>query len=345
MKFAVILALLVVAVYAAPEPIKVELPQRTIEEEPSRRRTHNSLRCPNAFAAILYGLQLSLYFQSVYYLKIGMNKDTQKANAFYIVFSTVLLILLTLATAANLWFGEAIWIEHRDVEGGPMAYFSENIAAFYNTLGTAADVTANVLGDGLMLARCFMFWKHMKVVMIIPTLVYLGSVAMGITTTIQSGLPNGDLFKGVTVNFGISWLSLTITFNILVTAMIVGRLLWLQNKMSSVLSIEVSKRYTGLLAVLVESALPFTLLGIAYLALYVRDLPESLALGDIWGTFVVISPQLIILRVAMGAGWTQNAFERISTGMELGALEREPEEDHDTPAESQSKVSRPSLQV
>ncbi|KAF7316950.1 hypothetical protein HMN09_00429300 [Mycena chlorophos] len=340
MKFTVILALLVVAVYAAPEPVKVELPQRTVEEEPSR---------VGAFAAILYGLQLSLYFQSVYYLKIGMNKDTRKANAFYIVFSTVLLILLTLATAANLWFGEAIWIEHRDVEGGPMAYFSEaserNIAAFYNTLGTAADVTANVLGDGLMLARCFMFWKHMKVVMIIPTLVYLGSVAMGITTTIQSGLPNGDLFKGVTVNFGISWLSLTITFNILVTAMIVGRLLWLQNKMSSVLSIEVSKRYTGLLAVLVESALPFTLLGVAYLALYVRDLPESLALGDIWGTFVVISPQLIILRVAMGAGWTQNAFERISTGMELGALEREPEEDHNTPAESQSKVSHPSLQV
>jgi hypothetical protein len=30
------------------------------------------------------------------------------------------------------------------------AFFGENIAAWYNTLGTAADVTANVLGDGLM---------------------------------------------------------------------------------------------------------------------------------------------------------------------------------------------------
>lgn len=59
-------------------------------------------------------------------------------------------------------------LEHRDVEGGPVAFFSgmwkqylvsahaflrifaDNIAAWYNTLGTAADVTANVLGDGLM---------------------------------------------------------------------------------------------------------------------------------------------------------------------------------------------------
>jgi len=43
-----------------------------------------------------------------------------------------------------------MWIEHRDVEGGPAAFFGENVAAWYNTLGTAADVTANVFGDGLM---------------------------------------------------------------------------------------------------------------------------------------------------------------------------------------------------
>lgn len=80
---------------------------------------------------------------------------------------------------------------------------------------------------------------------------------------------------------------LTIVFNILVTAMIAVRLLSVHKKMSTVLGTEMTKRYTGLLAILVESALPFTVLGICYLAVYIKDLPEALAFADIWGCFVV----------------------------------------------------------
>jgi len=145
----------------------------------------------NAFFAILYGIQISMYFQSVYYLNAG--RGGHRSKMFYIGYSTVLLVLITFALACNLFFGQAMWIEHRDVDGGPVAFFGENIAAWYNTLGTAADVTANVLGDGLMLYRCYVFWGHVPWAMVFPSLVYLGSVAMGITTTIQSGLPGNFL--------------------------------------------------------------------------------------------------------------------------------------------------------
>ncbi|KAF7312205.1 hypothetical protein MIND_00233400 [Mycena indigotica] len=298
----------------------------------------------NTFFAILYGLQLSMYLQSMYHLNVDTAnlKAKRSSKVFYMAYSSLLLVLITIAFAANLWFGEAMWIEHRDIEGGPVEFFGENIAAWYNTFGTAADVTANVLGDGLMLYRCFIFWGHMKLAMVFPTLIYLASVAMGITTTIQSGLPNGNFFQGVTVNFGIPWLVLTIVFNILVTAMIVARLLWVQNKMSSVLGTDVSKRYTGLLAVLVESALPFTVLGIVYLALYIRNLPEALSLADIWGAVVALSPQAIILRLAVGAGWTKDAFDRVSTGMELSVVNHGGEEQEES---QRSKASHPSSHV
>lgn len=294
----------------------------------------------NTIFAILYGLQISMYFQSVYYLNLNVGKENHKSKAFYIAYSTALMILITIALAANLFFGQAMWIEHRDVDGGPVAYFAGNIAAWYNTFGTAADVTANVLGDGLMLYRCFIFWGHVKVAMVLPALIYLASVAMGITTTIQSGLPNGNFFQGITVNFGIPWLVLTIVFNILVTTMIVVRLFSMHKKMESILGAEVSKRYTGLLAILVESALPFTVLGICYLATYIKNLPEALAFADIWGCFVSLSPQAIILRVAMGGGWTKDAFNRLSTGVELSVI------DHNAGDDSQrSKTSHPSSHV
>jgi hypothetical protein len=296
----------------------------------------------NAFFAILYGLQISMCFQSVYYLNVG--EGSRKSKMFYSGFSATLLALITIALACNLWFGQSMWIEHRNVAGGPVAFFGENIAAWYNTLGTAADVTANVLGDGLMLYRCHVFWGHSRLAMAFPVLIYLGSVAMGITTTIQSGLPGGDLFQGITVNFGIPWIVLTIVFNILVTAMIAFRLLSVHSKVNRVIGKEVRKRYTGLLAILVESALPFTLLGVCYLGTYIKDIPESLAFADIWGAFVALSPQAIILRVAMGGAWTKETFNRLESGMEMSVMDHnnntnnglEPELEPDTKSRGSS---------
>ncbi|KAJ7454745.1 hypothetical protein FB451DRAFT_1373402 [Mycena latifolia] len=285
----------------------------------------------NAFFAILYGIQISMFFQSVYYLKIGPGSS--KTKMFYIGYSAALMVLITFALACNLYFGQQMWIDHRDVDGGPAAFFGENIAAWYNTFGTAADVTANVLGDGLMLYRCYMFWGHNRLAMGFPCLLYLSSVAMGITMTIQSGLPGGDIFHGTTVNFGIPWVVLTIVFNILVTAMISVRLLWMHSRANKVLG-AATKRYTGLLAILVESALPFTLLGIGYLATYTKEVPESLALAGIWGAFVTLSPQAIILRVAMGGGWTSETVIRVSSGSLTGINELLAEVDEKQSTES-----------
>ncbi|KAJ6570158.1 hypothetical protein DFH09DRAFT_1154196 [Mycena vulgaris] len=207
-----------------------------------------------------------------------------------------------------------MWIEHRDVEGGPVAYFSDNIAAWYNTFGTASDVTANVLGDGLMLYRLYVFYTGTTLwVIAFPALLFLASTCMGIVMTIQSGLPGGDIFHGTAVNFGIPWLVLTITFNVITTSMITIRLFKISRGMRRVLSKERADVYIGVIAILVESALPFTLLGIGYLVTYVRADSESLAFADVWGCFVSLSPQAIILRVAMGSAWSKKTVTQHNT--------------------------------
>ncbi|KAJ7284610.1 hypothetical protein C8J57DRAFT_1669932 [Mycena rebaudengoi] len=266
----------------------------------------------NAFFAILYGIQICMFFMSSYFL--WTNPKTDNSRVFYIAYSSVLLVLITIALSANQYYGEQMWINHRDVEGGPVAFFSNHIADWYNTWGTAADVTANVLGDALMLYRCYVFWGSTSLwIIVFPALLFLGSTTMGIVMTIQSGLPGGDIFHGKAVNFGIPWLVLTIVFNVLVTGLIGIRLVSVSRSMRNVLSRERADVYVGVVAILVESAAPFTLLGIAYLVTYIRNDPEVLAFACVWGMFCALSPQIIILRVSMGSAWTKKTVTQYGT--------------------------------
>jgi len=83
------------------------------------------------------------------------------------------------------------------------------------------------------------------------------------------------------------------------------------------------KIYTSVASILIESALPFSILGIVYGVYVGNGQAPQVALGIIWGSFFVslvsvrgsrikvsliasqaLSPQLIILRVAMGRAWS-----------------------------------------
>ncbi|KAJ7844412.1 hypothetical protein B0H14DRAFT_2358688, partial [Mycena olivaceomarginata] len=259
------------------------------------------------------GIEVCMCFLSAYFLWNAPKSDNNRY--FYIAYSGTLLVLITIAMSCNLWFGQSMWIEHRDVEGGPVAFFSDNISAWYNTLGTAADVTANVLGDGLMLYRCYVFWSSSRVwVVVFPALLFLASTGNHLGATIQSGLPGSNFFHGITVNFNTPWLALTIVFNILTTSMIAFRLLSVSRSMRAVLDKQRAEVYTGVIAILVESAAPFTLLGIGYLIVYVRGDPEALAFADVWGSCApALSPQAIILRVAMGSAWSKKTVTQYGT--------------------------------
>jgi hypothetical protein len=52
--------------------------------------------------------------------------------------------------STTLLFGQFMWINHRDVPGGPAAYFVLNNDIWFTTLGTAATVTVIFMSDALM---------------------------------------------------------------------------------------------------------------------------------------------------------------------------------------------------
>ncbi|PPQ94122.1 hypothetical protein CVT25_007916 [Psilocybe cyanescens] len=240
-----------------------------------------------SITAILYGILLCVTSTSIYLL-IFNRKPRQEArqNNFYIIYSMTLLILLTFAFATNALMGQLMWIQHRDDEGGPLAYFDSSANSWFETLGTATDVVANIMADALLVYRCYVIWRRSIWILIPLILLYMSSIVFSLLTTIQSALPNNTVL-GSSTNFYIPWISLTSGLNVIVTGLIVFRILAFSHRARGTMPPEAHKVYTGAASILIESALPFSILGIIFAVYTAKNLAPQEALAFIWGTFFV----------------------------------------------------------
>lgn len=88
----------------------------------------------------------------------------------------------------------------------------------------------------------------------------------------ESGRPNGNYFVGIATRFVTAYTASTFAFNVIVTALIVGRIVAVGRRLGYATSGKGGggefHAYTGAVAIIVESALPFTVFSAAYLVTY-----------------------------------------------------------------------------
>ncbi|KAH8980501.1 hypothetical protein EDB86DRAFT_3066830 [Lactarius hatsudake] len=273
-----------------------------------------SLYVGNFFRAILYGIELCTFFAAVYCVW-GRSSSYRKGRVFYVAYGGVLMMLVTIAVVTDGLWGQYMWIDRRNYPGGPLGFFVATESAWYNVFGSAADATANILGDGLLLYRCYVIWGSRWYIVLLPTLIYMASSVLVIITIVESALPNSFLLHGKPANFGVPWVALSVSLNILVTTLICARLLHMRAITRELLPPESARMYTSVAAMLIESAAPFSILGIGLVVTEAQGGPLAIAFSYVWGMFCSLSPQMIILRVAMGHGLLKETVEQISTGI------------------------------
>ncbi|KAF8806974.1 hypothetical protein BYT27DRAFT_7338921 [Phlegmacium glaucopus] len=297
---------------------------------PSSAPFERSLYIGNAFGGILYGLQIYMVFHSCALLLKSESCPRGRKVKFYVIYGFVMLVLTTIALSANMFMGQYMWIEHRDFPGGPFSYYVANSTLWINILGTAACIVGNYMNDALLvlpslssvafirqpvffykLYRCYMIWDGNWRIVVAPFIIYLGTIATSLMALTESALPNSSFFVKKTTNFTIPWLSLTSGLNAIVTLLISGRILYF-TRISSLAgrSPETRDYHTGIVAILVESSLPFTILGILCAIYFGKQQAPELAFAIVWGGWVPLSSQLIILRVAMGRAWTKETSSK-----------------------------------
>ena len=80
-----------------------------------------------------------------------------------------------------------------------------------------------------------------------------------------------SIWTSSTINFGISYWSISVSINIIVTTLIVGRLLYFRSRTLHVVNKEQAQTYTGIVAMLVESAALYSVTGLIFIISYALD--------------------------------------------------------------------------
>ncbi|KAL5526074.1 hypothetical protein ACEPAG_7412 [Sanghuangporus baumii] len=257
-------------------------------------------------SSVAYGIHLTIYLFVLHHL---VKYPTQRAGASsvrariswgLVAYITWNFILGTFGIAAESKFNEMTFIDDRNFPGGPNGFVSAEYGNFINIFGTVAYVILNWFADGLVIYRFWLIYNFNYWIALIPCLLLLGSFSMGVILLFQLTQPNANLWTKTTLNFGIPYWSISISLNILVTLLIVGKLYFIRRRTRAVLSTHHSRTYTSIAAMLVESAALYSGTALIFLISYARNSMVQNLVLPVLGQVQAISPLLIMWRVARG---------------------------------------------
>ena len=102
-------------------------------------------------ATLVYRLGIELVVYGITMRALWVKSGRRgRGDTFFAGFSTALLILMTILYSTLAVFGEEMYVVNANYQGGMDAYLAANINVWYQTLGSAAPIAANLLGDALM---------------------------------------------------------------------------------------------------------------------------------------------------------------------------------------------------
>ncbi|KAF5381871.1 hypothetical protein D9757_008369 [Collybiopsis confluens] len=268
-------------------------------------------------AAVGYGVHVAV-FSIVTYITLKKRWKRPSSDQVWIgwlVFNTLLFAFGTINMACSIRFNQNAWINDREYPGGPFAYMIEQQAAPVLTLGNTAAVLASCLADALLLYRMAILWDYIWYIVIPPALFYIACVILSLLTVVQIALPTS--WKPLSLPV---WIILMI-LPMWLTALIAGRILYQKARVEEAIGKKEAQAYTGSAAIVIESALPFTLISIVLLGLFGdNNTGQNLFVAlmvQIELIYECIAPEMIILRVILGRAWTRKTLARGSGGSNL----------------------------
>ncbi|KAJ7599629.1 hypothetical protein C8J56DRAFT_879429 [Mycena floridula] len=263
------------------------------------------------FMTWLYGIEVFAFCYSAHRFF-----SSRHASRLYLIFGGVLLALMTITVSTDAVLCQFMWIDYRGWPGGPVEYLVMHISTWWQVLGTAASQATDILGASFLLYRCYVIYNGRWKVIILPLLIHLVASAMAIVLIVHSAMP-GNQFHDLVAQIRICWAALAVTVNVIVTVLIVVRTLRARRSMKN----HVPDRKdsintcTSTMAILVESSLPFTIIGLTFVITYGKNPDIGAAFLFVWQALSALSPQLIIFRIASGRAWTRRVAADVSQAL------------------------------
>ncbi|KAJ6575976.1 hypothetical protein DFH09DRAFT_1150142 [Mycena vulgaris] len=254
-------------------------------------------------AAMGYGIHIAVFATVSYYTILSRSMTKSWIWIFWLVFNTLLFATGTINLACSIRFNQNAWVNDREYPGGPFSYLVEQQSLPFMTLGNVASILASFLSDGLLLYRAGVLWNFAWYIVVPPALFFVACIILSVMVVIQFALPNVALPQ---LSLAV-WIVLMI-LPIWLTILIAGKILYHRRTMIEVLGPQYARNYAGVSAIVIESALPFTIISIILLGLFGDNNTAQNLFVALMVQLECIAPEMIILRVVLGRSWTKGTM-------------------------------------
>ncbi|KAG8896231.1 hypothetical protein FRB99_008992 [Tulasnella sp. 403] len=212
---------------------------------------------------------------------------------------TVMFILNTLHLAGTLRaLDEAFF--YYDGKGGSDGYFG-NRKTFLNLSVKSIYGVVLLIGDGLLIYRCWIIWAKNYWVIVAPSVLLVGTAITGwyLVYDLSQLQPGSTVFVGQVKVMTPLTFSLSLVTNLLTTSLMIWRIT-IFSRLSQRSGQSVGTAYRRTLAVVVESGALVPVFLVLSLAFYIAGMEEQTLLTGPMSQVIGIIPTMTLLQVRLG---------------------------------------------
>lgn len=203
---------------------------------------------------ILYGFSVLMFLGTIWI--IIYKRRTRDVNRPAVAVATLLFLLSTVHMVVGIIRIEDGLVKQRDTfPGGPAAFFAD-ISEETLVVKNAILVLQTLLGDGVVIYRCYIVWQSVWII-IIPCILWCGIAAFGVVTLydFSQASSTNNVFTKKTGHLVATFMALTLATNLLSSGLLAYRIWKSERKVSG---IRATKRKMPLLRVFLDAAILYS---------------------------------------------------------------------------------------
>ncbi|KAI0045258.1 hypothetical protein FA95DRAFT_1607824 [Auriscalpium vulgare] len=176
---------------------------------------------------------------------------------------------------------------------------------------------ADLVGDMILLYRCYLIYRKNIYIVIVPFLTAVGGLACicAVVHEVLAVSPTSPVAPSNLVPLGIAGYALPLCTNVIVTALIVGRIWFLTPRTGSEWGVTSSTTAMGhkAMEIIIESGALYLVVQAIFVTTFAMEVPSQAILAVIAAQIYGIAPTLIVIRVGMGLSTANRTTAALST--------------------------------
>ncbi|KAF8915743.1 hypothetical protein CPB85DRAFT_1432753 [Mucidula mucida] len=181
-----------------------------------------------------------------------------KRRGFHAILITIMWSLATLIFGVRWYYLSSTYVDHGDSRESAFDFSASGFSTVISIV-SRVSLSINVLiADCILMWRCWVIFGGYWVITILPSLCLLAELASCVLLLI-SNYDGGSVVSITEIDWNIVYYSMTVATNILCTGSIVLRIIYISRTI---------RTYRGIIEILVESAMLYSVTYITYIAVY-----------------------------------------------------------------------------